>query len=215
MEKMSDADAFDLSRKVVGTWPKYPNNYCFTKTLTEILLYQETNEMNIAILRLPLLISSLRDPKIGWFDVPQASSSLVSLYATGILRNARFDPNYDFNHIPLDMVANALIVAGWQVASLESSSSSVNNNNLENRRRIYKIFNINTVRDAPINISRVSHIAAHLGNKYPSIKQIRPPKSGFTARPSEFYYRIYTFFTYDVFNYIIDRFTEIVGQKPM
>lgn len=203
---MSDEQADELSKQVVGTWPKYPNNYCFTKTLCEILLHQETCDMNVAILRLPLLISSLRDPEIGWFDVPQASSSLVSLFATGIVRIARFNPNYDFNHIPLDMTANALIVAGWHVAC---SSPRV-------ERRCYKIFNINTVRDAPINISKVAEIAKQLGNKYPSLKQLRPPRSSFTLSPrADWYYAAYTFFTYNAFSWLIDRLLLATGQKPM
>lgn len=138
---------------------------------------------------------------VGWFDVPQTGTAMFSLYANGIIRTAAFDPDYDFNHMPLDMSVNTLIAMGWFMACSSANS--------------FEIFNMNCTRDNPITIKEVSISASRLGNEFPSMRQVRPPKDGFPSKPHPVTYAIHAFFTYTLFSYLLDLYLHLIGQRPM
>lgn len=201
MQAMSDKDSQKFSNMYVGSWPKYPNNYVFTKTLTEVMLKREECRFKIGILRSPLLFSCLKLPETGWVDTPQAGTAMFSLYANGMLRTVLFDPDYDFNHIPLDMCINSLITCGWFMADRSDERCDV--------------FNMNCTRDNPISIREVSVIASKLGREFPSMKQVRPPKGGITETPNRLYHKVHSFFTYTVFYTLMDLILWLSGNKPV
>lgn len=202
VNRMTPEEAESFSKRYVGSWPLYPNNYSFTKTLTEVMVIQEgRRDMRIAIVRSPLLFSCLKQPEAGWFDLPQTGTAMFSLYANGVIRSALLDPDYEFNHLPLDMCANTLITTGWFMACVSSNSSEV--------------FNMNCSRDNPISIRETSLMASKLGQEFPSIRQLRPPKKGFSKKPHPFLFAIYAFFTYTIFSYLVDYYLMLVGRKPM
>jgi fatty acyl-CoA reductase len=201
VQEMSEQDANAFSAQHVGDWPKYPNNYVFTKTLTEVMLSREECKFNIGIFRSPLIFSCLKEPEAGWVDSPQAGTAMFSLYANGMLRSAQFDPNYDFNHIPLDMCVNALIIGGWFMA--------------EKSQVKCEVFNMNCTQSNPISIREVSVIASKLGREIPSMKQVRPPKAGLMQKTNPVYYKIHCFFTYTIFYSLLDLFLWLCGHKPV
>lgn len=198
---MTEEEAESFSALHVGNWPKYPNNYSFTKTMCEVMLTREEYKFKIGIVRSPLLFSCLKVPEVGWVDKPQTGTALVSLYANGLIRSTRFDPSYEFNHIPLDMCINSLITTGWFMA--------------ERCQEKYDVININCTRSNPISIREVSVMASKLGREFPSMKQVRPPKSGLTEVPSPMAYKIHSFFTYTLFYHLLDMCLWLSGQKPV
>ncbi|KAI1279515.1 putative fatty acyl-CoA reductase [Halotydeus destructor] len=202
VQDMSEDECSKLTDSVVGKWPKYPNCYCFTKTLCELLWQQEGKDLKVAILRSPLLFSALQDPEPGWFDQPQASSSLVSLYANGVIRRPRLDPDYDFSHMPIDMLANAAIAASWAMAHDTMGANC-------------QIFNLSTDTANKFTVRDLSIVASKLGHEYPSMRQLRPPKGEHSWKPSGLYYRIYSFFTYNLFSTLVDTLLTISGEKPV
>lgn len=201
IQDMSATECDEYSAQHVGTWPKYPNNYSFTKTLTEVMLKREKCNFNIGIVRSPLLFSCLKLPEAGWVDTPQAGTAMFSLFANGLLRTARFDPDYDFNHMPLDMCVNALITSGWYMA--------------EKCEQSCEVFNMNCSRGNPISIREVSVIASKLGHEFPSMKQVRPPKNGLMEKPNPIFHRICSFFTHTLFFLLMDLFLWVSGHKPV
>lgn len=201
---MEEKECDLLAQKYVGEWPLYPNNYALSKTLCEVLLDEERcSNLDVAIVRLPLLFSTLKDPEPGWFDVPQMGSAMVSLYANGVIRTTALNPDYDFSHIPLDMCVNALITCGWNVACCQQSNDT------------FKVINLDCSRDNLITVRQVSLIASQLGSTYPSIKQLRPPKSGVSRKPGKLYLSLHSLLSYTLFAHAVDLVLFVLGNKPV
>lgn len=68
MSEMEDDQAVKVTTGVLG---RYPNTYTFTKTMSEVLLKEESKDMMIpvAIARPPFVFPAFKAPASGWFDV--------------------------------------------------------------------------------------------------------------------------------------------------
>ena len=58
----------DLEAKYGAAIRQYPNNYAFTKRLTENLLACERGNVPLAIVRPGVILNSWREPFSGWVD---------------------------------------------------------------------------------------------------------------------------------------------------
>jgi len=197
---MTDEQAEKMTPSILG---KYPNTYTFTKTLSEVLIKQELKDtdISVAIARPPFVFPSFKVPSSGWFDAVQTLPSLVTLYSAGVLRTIGFHPENKAEYMPVDMLANSLITMGWFMASDRPSSKLMT-------------FNM-CCQENPISIRDFSRIAAEVGNEYPSIKALRPPKDGITYLPNKYEYAARKFISHTLFAYLVDTLLYITGQKPL
>jgi len=95
---------------------KHPNTYTFTKSLVEkILLRRRPENFNLSIVRPSIIGSSLRDPVKGWVETLTASSALFFSTGIGFQRLIHCDGSKIGDVIPVDYVADMIIVvAGLQ-----------------------------------------------------------------------------------------------------
>ncbi|XP_050561979.1 putative fatty acyl-CoA reductase CG5065 [Spodoptera frugiperda] len=89
-----------------------PNTYTFTKALTEHLVAENQAYMPTIIVR-PSIVGAIKDDPIrGWLSNWYGATGLTVFTAKGLNRVIHGHPNHIVDLIPVDYVANLVIVAG-------------------------------------------------------------------------------------------------------
>ncbi|XP_010520423.1 PREDICTED: fatty acyl-CoA reductase 1-like isoform X2 [Tarenaya hassleriana] len=89
----------------------WPNTYVFTKAMGEMLLGDNRGSMPLVIVRPSMITSTFSEPFPGWIEGLRTIDSVIVAYGKGKLKCFLGDPNSVFDLIPVDMVANAMVVA--------------------------------------------------------------------------------------------------------
>ncbi|KYO44734.1 fatty acyl-CoA reductase 1 [Alligator mississippiensis] len=113
VEWMDESIIEDITPKLIGEWP---NTYAYTKALTEYLLQQEKANLNIAIIRPSIVGASWHEPFPGWIDNFNGTSGIMIAAGKGILRTMIANNDAVADLIPVDVVINLTLVAGWYTA---------------------------------------------------------------------------------------------------
>lgn len=117
--KDQDEDTFNTVTysKVIGS---HPNTYTFTKNLSEQVVKDQSIKFTIpsAIVR-PSIIIAPSDKELEFYVdcVSQGSTSLIANYALGLNRVLPGKEKNIMSVIPVDKVANSVLVAAWKVAT--------------------------------------------------------------------------------------------------
>jgi len=108
LEKLSVETLVREAPQLLG---RYPNTYTFTKSICEKILEKRKGDTPLTILRPSIIGSSFKDPVPGWIDTISAAGALYFLGGLGILHEVQGDLNNIGDQIPVDMVADYIIVA--------------------------------------------------------------------------------------------------------
>ncbi|CAN8023254.1 unnamed protein product, partial [Ixodes persulcatus] len=108
---MDEVDLVKLTPELLGT---KPNTYIFTKHLAESIVAENGQRLPLVIVRPSIVSASWREPVAGWLDGLQGGNLLVSSGVTGAVTTIVADKMAVMDIIPVDVVANALIVAASQ-----------------------------------------------------------------------------------------------------
>ncbi|KAI1292790.1 putative fatty acyl-CoA reductase [Halotydeus destructor] len=198
IEQMTDQEAEVASRHYIGNYPRYPNSYIFTKTLAEGYLRDYCRDVKVAVVRLPFIGSSYKEPTPGWFDSIQAINAMAACAATGVLRTIAFEPETKPDFLPVDLCSNALIVIGSGVSLAPE---------------MLKVFNVTPKVDEIPTCFDAHLVDYQLGLEYPSIRQLLPPAKPLTRKPSRFEFYFFVYMNI-IFAYFVDFFLFISGHKP-
>ncbi|XP_069696765.1 putative fatty acyl-CoA reductase CG5065 [Periplaneta americana] len=101
----------ELKSILLKTWP---NAYCLTKNLAEQVI--KNSELPAAIIRPSIVGSSHKYPTPGWVISSSGAPSMVLFSSLGALHVLNADNDTIVDVIPVDMVVNVMIVAGWRNA---------------------------------------------------------------------------------------------------
>ena len=87
------------------------DTYTMTKWLGEQLLVSQGADLPLIILRPAIIESAKREPQVGWIDGLRMADPLVMAFGRGQLDCFPADPRVKIDFIPVDLVANGMIVA--------------------------------------------------------------------------------------------------------
>lgn len=62
------------------------------------------------------MVSTAREPIVGWIDNFYGPTGITAGVLSGILHTLNADPNVSANIVPVDFTVNALIASAWDVA---------------------------------------------------------------------------------------------------
>ncbi|KAG2333531.1 hypothetical protein Bca4012_016865 [Brassica carinata] len=102
----------------------WPNTYVFTKAMGEMLLGHCRESMPIVIIRPTIITSTFSDPFPGWIEGIKTIDSVIVSFGKGLLKCFLVDHMAVCDLIPVDMVANAMIVTAAE-HSRESGSHTI------------------------------------------------------------------------------------------
>lgn len=106
---------------------KRPNTYTLTKSIAERLIEEEHGNVPSCIVRPTIVCAALRDPLPGWLDNFAAANGCFYGFGIGLMRTLLTNKNGDtaLDVVPVDMVAHAIIAAGWRNVQLSKTSDDV------------------------------------------------------------------------------------------
>lgn len=201
---LSKEDAAKIESEFIGKFKdgKFLNSYTFTKTLAEVVVGREKDDLpKVAVVRPPFLMSPVKDPELGWFDQPQAGPGLAPLFSLGLFRAAKLVMDRSIECIPVDYCVNALLTVPWYMCRVSQEK--------------LEVFNQCSSIENPLCGREMLQMGIDLGYKYPSLKQIRPPCNMYHYLPSRTFIEMKHFFSHILFAYMIDFLLLITFQKPM
>ncbi|TWW64778.1 Fatty acyl-CoA reductase 1 [Takifugu flavidus] len=124
LEWMDDGIVRDITPRLIGD---RPNTYTYTKALAEFVVQQEQDKLNIAIIRPSIVGASWQEPFPGWIDNFNGPSGVFIAAGKGILRTMRANNDAVADLIPVDVVINLTLAAGWYTAVHRPKSALVYN----------------------------------------------------------------------------------------
>nr|XP_035940563.1 fatty acyl-CoA reductase 2 isoform X2 [Halichoerus grypus] len=110
---LDDAIIDEITPKLIGD---RPNTYTYTKALGEMVVQQESENLNIAIIRPSIVGATWQEPFPGWVDNLNGPSGLIIAAGKGFLRSIRATPMAVADLIPVDTVVNLTLAVGWYTA---------------------------------------------------------------------------------------------------
>uniref|UniRef100_A0A8C0YEF8 Fatty acyl-CoA reductase n=1 Tax=Cyprinus carpio carpio TaxID=630221 RepID=A0A8C0YEF8_CYPCA len=113
LEWMDDSIIRDITPHLIGD---RPNTYTYTKALAECVVQQESGKLNIGIIRPSIVGASWQEPFPGWIDNFNGPSGVFIAAGKGILRTMRASNDAVADLIPVDVVINLTLAAGWYTA---------------------------------------------------------------------------------------------------
>ena len=99
-----------------ATIKPHPNTYTFTKCLGEGLIRAAASEIPVCVVRPAIVISAWKEPHKGWTDTLNGPAGLATMLGIGLFRSVQATASVRPAFIPIDTVANYLLVAPWDVA---------------------------------------------------------------------------------------------------
>ncbi|KAL9644790.1 hypothetical protein ABK040_012444 [Willaertia magna] len=96
---------------------KYPNTYTVTKRMAEALITKYKGNVPVAIVRPTIVGAALREPVPGWIDTVSAGGSVYLFVGLGIISLIPGNTNGISDQVPVDFVANAMIICPADVAT--------------------------------------------------------------------------------------------------
>ncbi|XP_053621923.1 fatty acyl-CoA reductase wat-like [Plodia interpunctella] len=98
--------------------PEYPNTYAYTKAVAEEAVRTMAGDLPICVVRPSIVIPAYTEPSAGWVDKNSiyGASGIIMGLGLGVIHTLISDPDIKIDIIPVDIVNNAVIVAGWETA---------------------------------------------------------------------------------------------------
>ncbi|KJH41682.1 NAD-binding protein [Dictyocaulus viviparus] len=88
-----------------------PNTYTLTKALAETQLVDDAKQLPVIIIRPSIVGAMWKDPLPGWTDNVNGPTGIFAAVGKGVLTNMCGSGNSKADIIPVDVVANMIVVA--------------------------------------------------------------------------------------------------------
>ncbi|XGW33416.1 hypothetical protein V3C99_017662 [Haemonchus contortus] len=108
IEWMDDEMITLITPKLLG---KRPNTYTLTKALAETQLVEDAKQLPVIIIRPSIVGAMWKDPLPGWTDNINGPTGIFAAVGKGVLTNMCGSESSKADIIPVDIVANMIIVA--------------------------------------------------------------------------------------------------------
>jgi len=194
LEWMNDDMLASLTPQLIG---RRPNTYTYTKALAEYMLVEESGHLPVTIVRPSIIGATWREPLPGWVDNLNGPTGLFAAVGKGILRSMCGNLNAVADIVPVDIVSNLLIVAGWHRAVASSETVPV--------------INCCSGRLKPLKWSLILK-SFEIFEQYPLENLVRVPYPRFTM--NRYWRNLNIFVDHALPAYIADFFMKILGKKP-
>ncbi|XP_043475978.1 fatty acyl-CoA reductase wat-like [Leptopilina heterotoma] len=132
---MSRKEELKFTKLVLG---KFPNTYCFTKSIAEEVVSKSAKELPVSIYRFSIAIAALNEPLEGWLDENQGVTQALIGICLGLIRVIYAKGSVNMEVVPIDLVCNCLIASAW-----DTSSSK------KNEQKSVQVYNYVSGRDNP------------------------------------------------------------------
>ncbi|CAG2111225.1 unnamed protein product, partial [Medioppia subpectinata] len=207
--KVCDSVSDDVLEKLQEFFFRdFNNTYCISKALAEQLLQQESNRLNIVIIRPSAVLGACVEPTPGWLQGLQGTTSAAVAIGLGLMN---VFPSRKFGAhcvIPVDFVANALITSIWS----NCKKWFLNNIII----RIYsepklKVYHLTTKRNISPPMRHLMTSIKKIAQRFPSKRVVRPPRLMFLQHKLKLRLEVYV--KHWMFAFIMHFLAKLSGIK--
>uniref|UniRef100_A0A3Q1K949 Fatty acyl-CoA reductase n=1 Tax=Anabas testudineus TaxID=64144 RepID=A0A3Q1K949_ANATE len=191
LEWMDDGIVRDITPRLISD---RPNTYTYTKALAEYVVQQEQHRLNIGIIRPSIVGASWQEP----FPVSPPNGSLSLRAGKGILRTMRANNDAVADLIPVDVVINLTLAAGWYTAV--------------HRPKTALVYNCTTGGINPFHWGEIEHHVMSSFKRNPLEQAFRRPNANITSNYLINQYWILVSHKFPALIY--DLILRLTGQKP-
>lgn len=92
----------------------HPNTYTYTKCVAEHLLSARRGDVPLVIVRPSIISAAWATPHPGWIDSTAAFAGCLLYTGLGLIKAWEADPNVRLDVVPVDVVSDRVISAGFQ-----------------------------------------------------------------------------------------------------
>ncbi|XP_059482632.1 putative fatty acyl-CoA reductase CG5065 isoform X2 [Neocloeon triangulifer] len=176
-----------------------PNTYAYTKALAEGLVAEKMDTLPAIILRPSVIIPIWKEPIPGWTDNINGPTGILIAAGKGVLRTmwCKSDTYADF--LPVDIVANALLLATW--------------NYIERKETHKRVYNFTSSAEFKVTWQEIIDIGTSLVEKVPLNGMVWYP--GGSMKDSKTLHKICVFFFHTIPAYFLDAIIMLAGHKPI
>ncbi|XP_075148986.1 fatty acyl-CoA reductase wat-like isoform X2 [Haematobia irritans] len=101
---------------------KFPNTYCFTKSVTEEAIQNLDKQLPFCIFRPGIVYPTWEEPIPGWIDNMQGGIGATYCTGNGFLRVLKGSPSTRAAFVPIDFCVNMIMALAWHTALAERTS---------------------------------------------------------------------------------------------
>uniref|UniRef100_A0A8C1J0C4 Fatty acyl-CoA reductase n=1 Tax=Cyprinus carpio TaxID=7962 RepID=A0A8C1J0C4_CYPCA len=184
LEWMDDSIIRDITPHLIGD---RPNTYTYTKALAECVVQQESGKLNIGIIRPSIVGASWQEPFPGWIDNFNGPSGVFIAAGKGILRTMRASNDAVADLIPVDVVINLTLAAGWYTAV--------------HRPKTALVYNCTTGGINPFHWGEIEHHVMSTFKRNPLEQAFRRPNANITSSYLIYQYWILVSHKFPTFNF--------------
>ncbi|XP_034529544.1 fatty acyl-CoA reductase 1 isoform X3 [Notolabrus celidotus] len=205
LEWMDDGIVRDITPRLIGD---RPNTYTYTKALGEYVVQQEQDKLNIAIIRPSIVGASWQEPFPGWIDNFNGPSGVFIAAGKGILRTMKANNDAVADLIPVDMVINLTVAAGWYTAVHRRKTDKEQNK----RPKTALVYNCTTGGINPFHWGEIEYHVMSTFKRNPLEQAFRRPNANITSNYLINQYWILVSHKFPALIY--DLYLRLSGQKP-
>ncbi|XP_043481293.1 putative fatty acyl-CoA reductase CG5065 [Leptopilina heterotoma] len=196
---MSRKEELKFTKLVLG---KFPNTYCFTKSIAEEVVSKSAKELPVSIYRFSIAVAALKEPLEGWLDVSQGITQALIGICSGLIRVMYVKGSANMEIVPIDLVCNCLIASAWDSSSCK-----------KNEEKSVQVYNYVSGRDNP---TTWNYMRSYLYSQ----RYIHPLNNPYYYPDSIMTDSLYLFL---ILHYILhfipailgDAVLRIIGRKPL
>ncbi|XP_076178777.1 fatty acyl-CoA reductase wat [Ptiloglossa arizonensis] len=203
MECIDDKLVDEITPQLLGEWP---NTYTFTKAVAESIVKKGAGDLPVGIFRPAIVISTYREPLLGWIDNLYGPTGVAAGAGTGILRSIHCNGSIQANVVPGDLTVNALIACAWDIANRRRSTTTTEEKKIE-----VPVYNY-VSQDNPITYDQLKTKSEKHGLEFPTGKAIW--YYSFRNNKHKLVHLFYVYILHLLPALLIDTVTVCLGKQP-
>ncbi|XP_041970807.1 putative fatty acyl-CoA reductase CG8306 [Aricia agestis] len=192
---MSDQALLDIEKEVLKD---HPNTYTFTKHLGEHEVNKCADKFPCTIVRPSMIVASWKEPIPGWTCSKVGPQGFLMGASKGVVRRLPMCETNIADYIPVDVVVNQLLVAGWKAAQDKSGLS---------------IYHCTSSTQRPFRWGSLNEMINNYMHENPLKSAVWYPHLSFV--PSLLMFRISAIFVHFLPAILLDTVLRLTGGKPI
>ncbi|XP_053621972.1 putative fatty acyl-CoA reductase CG8306 [Plodia interpunctella] len=195
INSMSDEELDKAEANLLKT---HPNTYTFTKHLAEHEVVKCADIFPCTIVRPTMIVAAWKEPVPGWTCSKVGPQGFLMGAAKGVVRRLPLAAENIADYIPVDVVVNQLLVAGWDAAKTRSGLT---------------VYHCSSSTCKPFQWTILEPSINGLLHKYPLKSAVWYPHLKFV--PSLFMFRLSAIFVHFLPAILLDMVLRVTGGKPI
>ncbi|CAK1593067.1 unnamed protein product [Parnassius mnemosyne] len=195
VETMNDDALIEIEPQVLKD---HPNTYTFTKHLAEHEVMNCSDIFPCTIVRPTMIVAAWKEPRPGWTCSKVGPQGFLMGAAKGVVRRLPLAKQNIADYIPVDIVVNQLLVAGWHAAKEKSGLT---------------VYHCSSSTQKPFRWTMLESQVNEMLHKYPLKSAVWYPHLEFV--PTLWMFRVSAIFIHFFPAILLDMLLRLTGGKPI